>query len=171
MAKLSGGEALERKLAEMAKGLEKTGTLRIGWPENATYPESGLQVGLVAAFSEFGVPSHNQPPRPFMRIAIRDNSDSWAPQIANLLKATNYDAPRVLDMMGSEICGQVRDSIDALFEPPLSPRTIARKGHDKPLIDSNIMRSTLTWEVTEGGVKTRGWFSSAIQKIKGWFGA
>ena len=171
MAVLKGGEDFARKLDEISEGVTKGGKLSVGWPENVTYPDSGIQVGLVAAFSEFGVPSHNQPPRPFLRLAIQENSPYWAPQIAALLQANDYDATVVLNLMGAEIVGQVQDSIDKLMEPPLAPSTIAAKGFDKPLISSNLMRSTVTYEVTEGRARQPGgFFSRMLRGIKSFFG-
>ena len=167
MATLKGGDALEKKLAELSQNVTNASTLRVGWPQNATYPD-GTSVALIAAINEFGAPSRGQPPRPFIRNMIAQESPHWAAQVATLLKLNNYDARATLNMMGTEIVGQVQDSIDALVTPPLAPSTIAKKGHDKPLIDSGLMRKTVTYEIIEssGG----GWFSRAVSKVKGWFG-
>ena len=170
MATLKGGEEFCRRLDEISEGLTKGGKLKVGWPQGTTYPDSGIEVGLVAAFNEFGVPSHNQPPRPFMRLAIQENSPYWAPQIANLLQANDYDTVKVLNLMGIEIVGQVQDSIDKLLEPPLAPSTIARKGFDKPLIETNLMRSTVSFEVEEGKARApQGIFSRMLRSLKSLF--
>jgi hypothetical protein len=169
MATLRGGEKLEEKLGELAKGLSKAATLRVGWPVSTAY-EDGTQVGLIAAINEFGAPSRGQPPRPFMRIAIQDNSPHWPGQVASLLAASNYDATATLNLMGAEVVGQVQDSIDALMDPPLAASTIAKKGHDKPLIETNLMRSSVTFEVIEAEGRRGGWASRLAQSIRSFFG-
>lgn len=58
---LKGGEALAKKLKELADKLGDGGTLRVGFIEGATYPD-GTPVALVAAANEFGRPDKNQPP-------------------------------------------------------------------------------------------------------------
>jgi hypothetical protein len=50
---IAGGAALEAKLNEIAKKLQQGGTLRVGFLENATYPD-GTNVAEVAAVQEYG---------------------------------------------------------------------------------------------------------------------
>lgn len=180
MAKLTGGDAFCERLDQISEGVTKGGKLSVGWPENVTYND-GTQVGLIAAINEYGRPLPNgkiQPPRPFMRLAIQENSASWAPQIAAFLQANDYDTTAALEAMGSEIVGQIVDSIDKLMDPALSPRTVAAKGFDKPLIGGltknspgGLMRSSVTYEVTEGRARApQGFFSRMLRGIKNFFG-
>ena len=53
MAGFSGGEALQAHLEKLAKELAKGDALRVGFLENATYPD-GTPVATVAAVQEFG---------------------------------------------------------------------------------------------------------------------
>jgi hypothetical protein len=48
------------------------------------------------------------------------------------------------------IAGQLRESIIKTNAPPLSPRTIARKGFAKPLIDTSHMINSVDYEVRFG---------------------
>jgi len=114
--------------------------------ENATYPD-GTKVALVAALNEFGVPSHNQPPRPFFRNMISKHAKSWPASIEAGLRATNYDVNLTLQYAGMGISDQLRDSINELWSPPLSPVTVKRKGFDKPLIETVHMRNSVAYEV------------------------
>lgn len=172
MATLTGGDKFARRLDEISEGLTKGGKLTVGWPEKAVYPDTGLRVGLVAAFNEYGDAAHNRPPRPFMRIMIAENSPHWPEQIATALKQTNYDTVAALNLMGPEIVGQVQDSIDKLMEPALSPRTIAAKGgRTKPLIDTNLMRDSVSFEVEEGSARApQGIFSRMMRSLRNMFG-
>lgn len=147
MAKISGGGAAGEKLREFARNVHKASLLRVGFPESATYPD-GTSVPLVAALNEFGRPSRGQPPRPFFRRMIKEKSGEWPTAIARLLKANDYDAKTTLEQAGDAIAGQLRQSIVDLVDPPLAPSTIARKGFDKPLINTSLMLKSVTKEVT-----------------------
>ena len=89
----------------------------------------------------------NIPPRPFLRNTINENSAHWVQQIASLLQANNYDAKKVLRLMGPEIVGQVQASIEKMQDPPNAPSTVAKKGFNNPLIDSGKMRREVNYEV------------------------
>ena len=39
------------------------------------------------------------------------------------------------------------EAADAISSPPLAPATIARKGSDKPLVDTGLMRNSITSRV------------------------
>ena len=59
----TGGEKLQKKLQEIAEKLGAARTVRVGFLENATYPDNAhTPVALVAAVNEFGgtvtVPAH-----------------------------------------------------------------------------------------------------------------
>lgn len=171
IAVLSGGDKLERALAEITLKLKQPGTLRVGFLEGATYPSTptkqlrttyakrtkkgtkgavkgspgGKPVAMIAAIQEFG--TGRIPPRPFFRNAIAKYSKNWAKGIATQLKATNYDTRKTLMITGEVIAGQIRQSIIETNSPPLSPTTIARKGFSKPLIDTSHMINSVNYEV------------------------
>jgi len=149
MSSFSGGDALERKLAEMAEKLGEGKVLRVGFLENATYPD-GQQVAMVAAANEFGNPANNQPPRPFFRNMIADNKDNWPDDIGRIAQATGFDGEQTLGLMGEHIKGQLQQSIRELMEPPLSPVTIEKKGFDKPLIDTWHMLNSVDYDIRDG---------------------
>jgi len=149
MSSFSGGDALERKLAEMAEKLGEGKVLRVGFLENATYPD-GQQVAMVAAANEFGNPANNQPPRPFFRNMIADNKDTWPDDIGRIAQATDFDGEQTLGLMGEHIKGQLQQSIRELMEPPLSPVTIEKKGFDKPLIGTSNMLNSVDYDIRDG---------------------
>ncbi len=146
MAKVKGGDKLNEKLLELARSAQTASILKIGFLEGATYPD-GTSVPMVAAFNEFGVPSHGQPPRPFFRRMVSAKSGEWPKAISNLLKANNYDTKLTLDQAGEAIAGQLRQSIKDLVDPPLAPSTIARKGSSKPLVDTGVLLASVAHEV------------------------
>ncbi len=147
MATLSGGDALQKKLAEIAEKMGG-GEVSVGFMEGATYPD-GTPVAAVAFWNEFGVPANNQPPRPFFRGMIAKESGEWAGKMGALAKATDYDGQKVLAMMGEDIKGALQQSINDLVSPPLAQRTIDAKGFDKPLIDTGHMLNSVAYEVKD----------------------
>jgi hypothetical protein len=139
-------------LDAVAEKFAQPAVLKVGFLKGATYPISeeapeGLSVAQVAAWNEFGVPVHNQPPRPFFRIMIAAQAPKWGKLTAALLKANDNDVDLVLDIMGQEIQGRIKESINALMEPALAASTIAKKGFDKPLIFSSTMLQSVNYEV------------------------
>lgn len=146
MAVISGGAKLEARLREIAKGVTKKATLRVGFLEGATYPD-GTSVPMVAATQEFGSPEQGIPPRPFFRRMIAAKSASWGNATAKLLIQNDYDAEKTLGLVGMGIKGQLQQSIRDLTDPPLAPATVARKGFDKPLVDTGHMLNSVDFEV------------------------
>jgi len=147
MVQISGGDKLEAKLAELARQVGKPARLRVGFLENATYPD-GKQVAMIAAINEFGAPSRGIPPRPFFRNMVAAKRGEWSGAIAQLLQANGYDAGRTMGIVGQVIAGQLRQSIRDTNAPPLAASTIARKGFAKPLIDTGHMYNSINHEVT-----------------------
>jgi hypothetical protein len=146
MATVTGGKKLEAALREMAAKVSQPATLRVGFLENARYPD-GTPVAMIAAINEFGRPPV-QPPRPFFRNMIKAKSPEWPAAIGDLLKANGYDAAKTLDIAGAAIAGQLRQSIVDLVTPPLAASTIAKKGFAKPLVDTGTMLQSVDHEVT-----------------------
>lgn len=178
---LTGGDALMRRLKEIAEKAGDGGTLRTGFLENATYPD-GTSVARVAATHEFGAdiphpggtryvigsdgmahfvsndfvgPVHGVtkphmikiPPRPFFRTMIAEKSKDWPRALGALAKNNDYDIDKTLGQMGEGIKGQLQESIRHLDSPALSPVTVARKGFEKPLVDTGHMMNSVDYEV------------------------
>ena len=77
---ISTGPGLRKRLSEIARGLDKAAKVRIGFLENATYPD-GKPVAMIAAIQEFGAPARNIPPRPFFRQMIAAKSRNGRRQL------------------------------------------------------------------------------------------
>lgn len=146
MVKLSGGDRLERALKEMSAKLTNAATVDVGFLEDATYPD-GTSVPMVAAIQEFGAPSRNIPPRPFFRGMINDKSPEWPEAVAELLKDNDFDARKTLELTGSAIKGQLQEAITEFDGVPLSPKTVARKGFDKQLVDTGHLLNSVDFAV------------------------
>ena len=135
---LSGGDKLEDFLKDLGKKIKQSASVEVGFMEDATY-EDGTPVALVAMIQDYGAPAANIPPRPFFRNMIQAESEHWGEDLATLLKSTDYNSEQALDLMGKEIAGELRDSINEFDSVPLAPATIASKGFDKQLIHTADM--------------------------------
>ena len=137
MATITGGNKLQSVLQKIATSASKASSVEIGWPaDGSTYPD-GTLIAAVAALNEFG--HGTTPPRPFFRNMIAAHSSEWPEAIGATLKTTDYDAAKTLGLTGQAITNQLQQSINDFTSPPLSSRTVERKGSDKPLIDSGDM--------------------------------
>ena len=146
MATIKGGDKLAAALAKISQGVSQPALLRVGFLESARYPD-GKPVAMIAAIQDFGAPSRGIPPRPFFRNMVKAKKGEWPKAIADLLKANDYDAVKVLGIAGEAIGGQLRQSIIDTNEPPLAPSTIKRKGFAKPLIQTSVMINSIAHEV------------------------
>lgn len=146
MARMRGGEGVVKVLSEVARQVSRPATLRVGFLENATYPD-GKPVAMIAAIQEFGAPSVGIPPRPFFRNMIAAKQDEWGPAIADLIVEKDYDMTAALEVAGQAIAGQLRQSIIDTNSPPLAQSTIDRKGFDKPLVDTGHMLNSVDSQV------------------------
>lgn len=146
MAAIRGGDKLAMALSQISKQLSRPETVRIGFLENATYPD-GTPVALVAAVNEYGAPSRGIPPRPFFRNMIADKSADWPEALGKTLQATGLDQTKALELMGQGVAAQLRDSIVATDSPPLAQSTIDKKGSSKPLVDTGHMLNSVDYEV------------------------
>lgn len=146
MAQIRGGDKFERRLRQIATAVSVPATVRVGFLENARYPD-GKPVAFIAAIHNYGAPRAGIPPRPFFSNMIANKQGEWPAAIAGLLRANDYDAARALDIAGAAIAGQLRQSIIDTNAPPLAPSTIRRKGFSKPLIETSHMINSIDHEV------------------------
>jgi hypothetical protein len=135
---ISGGAAMDAALARMARGLDRPLKLQVGYPEGETYPD-GTPLGLVAAVNNYGAPARGIPPRPFFTDTIKAGESRWPGEIAAIAKAAEYNPGLTLARFGDNVAGQIKEAIGAWEDPPNAESTVARKGFDKPLIDTHLM--------------------------------
>lgn len=131
-----------RHLNELAKKM--SGSVEVGFFEGATYPD-GTPVAAVAAWNEYG--NGSAPPRPFFRNMIAAESPSWPAKMAGAYKATGGDGAKTLALMGEDIDGALKQSINDFSGVPLASSTIKAKGFDKQLIDTAVMVNSTGYRV------------------------
>lgn len=149
MANVTGGDRANKVIRELAEKLARPVTLRVGFLENARYP-NGTPVAMVAAIQNYGAPRANIPPRPFFSNMVAAKSPEWPAAISMLLQKNNYDIVRTLQLTGEAIKGQLQQSIRDTNSPPLKPATIRHKGFATPLIHTGHMLNSVAYSVKVG---------------------
>lgn len=142
----SGGAKARAALEAIAAKLKTGSVVNVGFLAGSNYPD-GTSTPMVAAVQEFGSPTQNIPPRPFMRPTVAEHSSDWGPALGRVLKNNDYDTAAALALMGDGIQDQIQAAIKAVTDPPLAPATVAAKGFPKPLIDSGHMQNSVDYEV------------------------
>lgn len=122
-------------------------SVAVGWFEDTeTYPD-GLPVAQVAYDNEFGNSKKGVPSRPFFRRAIAINEGSWIDFCTKSLKEKK-PLSEVMERVGTQIVNDVLESVNFFtMKRDNSPRTVARKGFNAPLIDTSHMIKTLRHKV------------------------
>ena len=132
--------------------------VRVGYQGGKNFHEGeGKKVDIldVAMFNELG--TSRVPSRPFMRDSVDDNAESITKFCQSQIKGIangSKDAESVLKAIGAMQVGLVQKTIREGDFTPNAPSTIARKGSDKPLIDTGLMRQSVHYVITdkkEGG--------------------
>lgn len=142
--KIKGGEKFEKAMRELAKKLDRPGTVKVGFLEGATYPdENQTPVAMVAAIQNFGAPKVGIPPRPFFTNMVKDKSPTWPKVLGNTLKATGNDVPKTLGIMGQIVLGELQQAIIDTSDPPLSPVTIMLRGMRSNNPNLKVNRTTV----------------------------
>lgn len=139
---LKGGDKLTQALAKIAG--EMTGSVRVGFLEGSTYPD-GTPTAAVAFWNEFG--TTDIPPRPFFRTTISNMSGAWGKRLGDAAVHFDYDGEKVLNLMGQTMAEDVQSSITGWTDPANAESTIASKGFNAPLRDTNHMHDSVDYEV------------------------
>jgi hypothetical protein len=132
-------------------------SVRVGLPDSVSVEgENGpLTLAQVGIINEFGTDGGIIPARPFLQRGLEHSKKEIMSMLINDLTAIvrlNVDAIRekgglVMGRLGAFIAGQIKQGIaDGGFEPN-APYTIAKKKSSKPLIDTGLLRQSITWLV------------------------
>jgi len=144
MNEFSGmADRLAVRVAETAKKM--SGTLEVGFLSGASYSD-GTPVASVAFWNEFG--TSTAPPRPFFRNMIEKENRTCPVKAAALAANDKFDGRKILEALGADIEGALKESIVTFTSPGLAASTIKHKGSAKPLIDTGEMLNSTGFRVT-----------------------
>lgn len=151
----NGLRALVERVGSLSKAAVKVGVLADKGDEAKRVADEeptavSVTVLEVATIHEFGAPAANIPARSFLRATVDEQSSSIRAdqhKLAIAVLSGKLDMRRALDQLGARVAAKIQQKIARGIEPALQPRTIARKGSSKPLVDTGQLRQSVTWEV------------------------
>lgn len=139
------GKAFKKALKELGQ-LE----VRVGYQEGAEYPD-GTPVINVALWNELG--TVNAPPRPFIRQTVDNNEAKFQSKMKSCANdlANGSTAEKVLNELGVFAKGMLQKEIKDGGFVANAPSTIAKKGSDRPLIDTGLLRQSANYVIKKKG--------------------
>ena len=144
--KMAGLTALSARMRSLKD------TVLIGVPAGAKEPD-GTSMAEIAARNEFGSADGTTPERPALRTGIRRGQPLFRrigeAGLRGIVQGKTTEAV-VLGRLGLAGVAAVQSEIVNGDFAPNAPSTIAKKGSDKPLIESGSFRQHITY-VIDGG--------------------
>lgn len=132
-------------------------TVLVGVPAGAE-EKDGTPLALVAAANEFGTSDGRIPERAFLRRLRSRRHQRYLMQVnrASLIPvvAGRSTMERALERLGTVAVGIVKREIAEGRFAPNAPSTIAKKGSERPLIDTGQLRQSITWMLDRGAAET-----------------
>lgn len=125
----------------------------VGIFADSVYPD-GNTVASIALQNEYG--TSTIPARPFMKQTLDNRSDNIEKAIEGLLNSAtgSTSADDLLSEFGGKMAEAMQEEILYGSFAPNAPSTVARKGHNLPLVDTEQMWDSVTYKVrgkSEGG--------------------
>lgn len=137
---------------------------RVGWFPSAQY-DGGKPVAGIAAVQEFGSESKGIPPRLGMRATFDEKQSEFrntAKTISTMVMRGQMAPENVMDAVTQAAVGAMKEHIAKVSTPALNERTVAARkrrlanggkgatsGIQKPLVDTGILLTTISAEVTQ----------------------
>lgn len=108
----------------------------------------------IAATHEFGSSDGRIPERSFIRrtFLVRAAKElvDFQVKLAKAIVTNGLDPIKALRLLGAWGVAEIRKTItEEDIPPPLAESTIARKGSSKPLVDTGLLKNSLSYEVVE----------------------
>lgn len=143
------------KLDDLRGKLAKGYSARIGILNNLKYPD-GTSVALVGTVQEFGSITNNIPPRSFLRMPLTEKRKELLKDIgksqgiAKFIDSGNIE--KLFQTIGAIGVGIVQQAFETKGFGKWAankPQTAKRKGSDSPLIDTGLLRKSVTFDVVK----------------------
>lgn len=116
----------------------------------ASHGEDDLSVAELGEIHEYGL---GVPERSFIRAWADENQQEHEGQLRKIgeavVKGTVPSIEQGLERFGLLAVGQIQQRIADGIEPELAASTIAAKGSSTPLVDTGVLRSSITSKVSK----------------------
>lgn len=132
-------------------------TVGIHEAEGSQLSEDGdATIAEIGYFHEYGTTTEDGevhiPERSFLRDYIDENEALNNKRLTKLFQKVisskgTFSAQTALNQFGLHAVGEIQKRISDGIEPELDDRTIARKGSSVPLIDTGLLRSSITHQL------------------------
>lgn len=122
-------------------------------PQTSARSPEGTALLLVAAVNNFGTLNGHVPRRAYMEQGADKTREKAAPILQWLIlkiNALEMTKPEALKILGPVAVGLHQAAIVELQDPPNAESTIARKQSSNPLIDTGLLRQSVTFIVRAG---------------------
>ena len=143
-------------LHKLLKQYQGNEVLVVGFPKDSAgrlrYPD-GTSLLLVAAVNNFGSLNGHVPRRPYMELGADKSHEYTAPMLPGMIRQINalqMTKPQALKILGPVAVGQHQAAIVELQAPPNATSTIERKQSSNPLIDTGLLRQSVTFTLRDG---------------------
>lgn len=138
-------------LEKLLRRYDSKEVLAVGYPASETggiaYPD-GTPVVLVAAVNNYGSQSMGIPARPFMqegsKAALDGDAGKIAAELVPLLNQGKITVKEILRQMGPYAEASFKGVFTGVAWVPNADYTIEKKGSAQPLIDTGLLRNSLT---------------------------
>ena len=115
-------------------------------------PEGGTSIVDYAYYNEYG--TEHIPVRPFMRITADEKRGSWSKLMADCFDKALETQGRKLDhdlgRIGEQMASDIKETISSNISPANAPDTIKRKKSSRTLIDTGVLRASISSRVLKG---------------------
>lgn len=145
------GKGFEKILDRTEPGATKVGFVKgLGAHPNG----NGATIAEIAAYNEFGTRwpdgSVHIPERPFLRTTIAEQARTVYPammkELLGEIVTGKIKATRAVGLLGEKAVADVKNKITAITDPENADATVDSKGSSNPLIDTGLLRKSVTWE-------------------------
>lgn len=137
--------AIKKALLSLRKKEIKVG-IHEGAGENA---KTGTLIVDYAIANEYG--TSRIPERSFMRSTYDEKEKEWNKAldkiVGGVIEGDVSNIEQKISFVGVQIVNDIKEKIDSNIPPSLSEATIKRKGSSKTLIDTGIMRASITYKI------------------------
>ena len=141
-----------KDLVKRVFGAGTKARIDVGILEDGAHGDDAASILEIGTFNEFGTETIRE--RSFIRAWFDEEEPELRIKFAELMKSVvegKRTKDEILELMGLYCVGQIQKRMADGVPPPNAPSTIKKKGSSTPLIDTGVLRSSISHRVVEGG--------------------